>query len=229
MLNCVECEGSEVEILLMILKLENRTGAYSWREQLQFSELAGELGITPGGGAEKVSAALIGNSGFFQRIEKFKILKPWIQSLVEAGKLDLKIAARLDKLPREACDLSGRLPGFSFSDVRVFLTLFHEIILRDNLSPDNSSRFAEELLADDSPLERIVEIRSPELTDLHRRFSDVQHTYLSETGIKMSSPKHFEGDSYSITFSFRNRADLEKKTHVLANLGGACDELEDLL
>lgn len=226
---CTTLQGSAETALLTALKLENRTGKYTWEERLAIADLAETLNVSVAGAGNAVSIAVDGDGGFLTRIAEFRGLPPWLRVLVAEKRLDLKSATRIDTIPREVCEQVSAYSGFSFSEFRLFLTDLSEVLLRDSVSADQAISLTATLLEAVKPLKALAEVRYPALSDTHRRFAHIEREYVDNTGIKVDPPAYFEGDSYTVTFSFRNGAELKRKSEVLGRLVEACDRLEELL
>ena len=213
--------------LLLALKLENRNGGYTWKEQLAIHTLALELGENED--HDSISLAVSGNRGFFPKIKRFKKLPGFLADRVSEGRIDLAIAEKVAMVPKEACDLAFRTQGLTFSQLRAFLTYLAEIQRRDNLSGQGVIALASEALRAKDPTAAVGRIRNPELTSLTERFEAVKEQFTRHTGVNLQAPPYFEGDAYTVSFSFRNSTDLQMKIRAIEKLKDGCSELEDLL
>lgn len=213
--------------LLRALKLENRTGKYTWAEQLAIAALCEELGENEDHDA--VSRAVSGNSGFFSRIDRYRKLPGYLANRVNAKRIDLGIAEKITALPEAACDLVFSACGLSFSQIRGFLVNLAEVSRRDTLSTDEVISRTTDALASTDPAAALDRVRNPGLSDLVARFDRITERYTKGTGVRIEPPQFFEGDGYSISFSFSTGGELERKRKVVEKIEGICDELEDLL
>jgi len=213
--------------LLCALKLENRAGRYSWKERLSVFELYRELS-----GEEEpdsISLAVSGDRGFFPRMERYASLPGHLRKAVDGGRLDLGIAEKASALPEAACNLAFSHPGLSFSRVREFLVTLSEIRMRDSLQDEQVRALAEEALAAGDPIEAIREARYPQLSGLARRFDAIRERYTGRTGVSLEAPANFEGDGFTVSYSFSTKAEFQKKLRALEKLEEGCDRLAELL
>ena len=194
-------EISRKNRLLTALSLENRTGSYSWKEKLAIFDLADEL--TEDEDRDAVALAVCGNRGFFSTVRRFAALPGHLAAAVTEGKVDLAIAEKAVSLPAEACRMVFEAGKLSFSRVRRFLIYLAEIGKRDELSCGKLIELTGRLLQADDPDEAIEGVRNPQLTGLTKRFQDIEERYLKNTGVRLDAPAFFEGDAYTISFTFR--------------------------
>ena len=226
-LMCRHVQGSHHDLLSIALELEDRTGSYSVAERAAIAGLVAKADIHDN--LDGLSRLITGGVGFFKQMRSFSELPSWMQGIVAEGKLDIKHGVRFATLPRRVCEMATTDRALSFSQVRLFLTYVQEAGTRDGLGADALADRVSEILAGSSPLEQVRTWRYPILTKLEGAFEDVRNRYLSETGITLKPPDNFEGDSYAVSFSFRNRGDLTRRIDKLKALKQACDELERLL
>jgi hypothetical protein len=213
--------------LLLAVKLENRTGSFTLKEQLAIHTLALELGENED--FDAISLAVSGNHGFFSRMERFNKLPSFLADRVIEGRLDLSVAEKVVLVPKEACVLAFGNQHFTFSQLRGFLTYIAEIQRRDNLSVPEVLDLASVALKEKDPTAAVRRIRNPQMTLLTERFDAVKKQYTHHTGVDLKAPPYFEGDAYTVSFSFRNTTELQRKMRVIEKLEDGCGELEDLL
>ncbi len=213
--------------LLCALKLENRSGEYSWKERLAIYSLAMELGDDEN--RDAVSLAVSGNRGFFSLMSRYKKLPDYLTAGVNDGKLDLGIAEKVATLPKAACELVFSSTSLSFSRLRALLINLAEIQQRDALSDDRLIALTAELLDSGDPAAAAGRIRNPQLSLLTRRFEAIKAKYTRHTGVNLQAPLYFEGDAYTVSFSFSTGTELQRKMRTLEKLEDGCSELEDLL
>lgn len=213
--------------LLCALKLEDRSGHYTPEEQVSIFKLALELGAAED--PQQISAAVTGKRGFFQKMERISKLPDYIASGVNNGRLDIGTAERIAGLPEAACKNATSSNTLSFSQVRHFLMYLDEIRRRDGLGAKETVALADELLAAEDPVDAISMIRNPMLAELRRKFERVKDRYTEHTGIQLTAPANFEGDSFNVSFSFSTRLEFVRKMRKLEKLEEGCGELEELL
>ena len=213
--------------LLIALKLENRTGRYSWKEQLSICKLYGELSRDEDAGL--ISRAVSGNAGFFSRVKRYSTLPGHLKTAIDRGRLDLGIAEKVSTLPEAACRPVFSHTGLSFSMVRELLVGLTEISRRDGLTDVEVMALSRNVLSAGDPVKALSLIRNPELSELAGRFEAVKERYTRQTGVNLEAPEYFEGDGYTVSFSFSTKLELQRKRKTLEKLEEACDELEELL
>jgi len=213
--------------LLRALKLENRAGKYSWREQTAIYTLWKEQQENED--RDAISVAVSGNRGFFSRIDRYMHLPGHLATRVNEGRIDLGIAEKIAGIPKAACDIVFSPSALSFSQTRTFLVTLSEIQKRDALTGDQVIALTDELAASDDPVTALEKMRNPGLSDLTARFEAVKERYTQHTGVTLEAPKFFEGDAYTVSFSFSNAAELVRKRRILEKIEEVSDELEDLL
>ena len=67
------------------------------------------------------------------------------------------------------------------------------------------------------------------LSELEGRFHDLERSTLEKSGIRLEAPAFFEGEAFTVSFSFRSRASLARKVARLRVLEDRSDELFTLL
>jgi hypothetical protein len=221
---------SAAEMLRLALILEARTGRYSWPEKegcLAFlvrhdQETAlGELSHLLSGKADP---------GLAERIRAFTRLGPCLKDLVAGGQMDLKTALRLEPLPDSVfrgLSASGR--KLTFSQRRLLLSQMEEIRRRERLDEPALLCLLSEALEAKDPLTVIYRRRYPVLSELEGRFHDLERSTLEKSGIRLEQPAFFEGEAFTVSFSFRSRASLARKIARLRVLEDRSDELFTLL
>ena len=213
--------------LLIALKLEDRTGRYSWKEQLSICKLYDEL--SGGEDAGLISRAVSGNAGFFSRMKRYLTLPGHLKTAIDQGRLDPGIAEKVRTLPEGACLPVFSHTGLSFSMVREVLVGLTEISLRDGLTDGEVMALSRNVLSAGDPAGAIYRIRNPGLSRLTGRFEAVKERYTRQTGVNLEAPEYFEGDGYTVSFSFSTKTELQRKRKIIERLEEACDELEELL
>ena len=208
--------------------MENRTGDYSWEEQYSILRLSAEL-EPDREASDALSLAVSGDRGFLSRISRFAALPPHLKEMADTGTLDIKTAERIETLPAEVCDTVVRSDRFSFSKLRIFLVTLYEIGIRDSLSSADMYELVERLLSTEDPLESVLRVKNPGLTDLSERFEAVKAKHLKNTGVSLEAPKFFEGDAFRVSFTFSTEKELERKIEAVGLIKDSCDELEELL
>ena len=213
--------------LLSALKLENRAGGYSAKEQRTIYSLALELGEDED--PDLISLAVSGNRGFFTRMKRYERLPGYLTEGIDGGRLDIGTAEKITGLPQSVCKRVVAGHGLSFSHVRRFLVYLDEIRNRDDMREESLLKLVEELLSAGDPVAEICKIRNPGLANFTRKFEGVRDRYTRNTGIRLEAPDNFEGDGFTVSFSFSTKNELKRKIGTLEKLGEGCEELEELL
>ncbi|MAG13054.1 MAG: hypothetical protein CMN78_00475 [Spirochaetales bacterium] len=226
-LNCQSVQGTSAELLEIAILLENRTGKFSIAEKVAIAKCIKNLDIKDENNL--LSRQITGGTGFFQQIQHYFDLPPWLQAMVIDKRLDVKSAKKIMDLPREVCESAAAYGGFSFSQLRLFLAYVREAGTRDRLDKHRLVERVNELLDEDSPMIEARKWRYPLLSQLELEFADIRRQYLGDSGVNLMAPENFEGDKYSVVFSFHSRGELHRKIGSLQKLEQAGDELEKLL
>ncbi len=163
-----------------------------------------------------------------QRIGAFTALPPQARILVAAGQADLKTATRVQELPAEVFTMLEGAP-LTFSQSRQLLNELLEVRRKQALSPQAVSALVERALKEERPADAVHRLRFPALSALHQRFSDLRRELLGGSGIRLTPPPDFEGDSFTVEFSFNSPKSLKRKMTGLRALGQRSDELFELL
>jgi len=212
--------------LALALQLEDRAGAYRWSEKLGFAGFARSAGFALNDLASLIAGRP--DQNLERHITEFAGLTPALSRLVDDGELDLRAALAARGLPEEAVTAaaSSRL---SFAERRAFLALLTEITLQKRLRPEQTAALAGEALAAPRPLQILEQQRYPRLTELKRGWSELTGSLLSGSGVTISPPPWFEGDSIEVRFTFTDRRTLTRRLRALARVERRCDELTGFL
>ena len=214
------------EALRLCLLLENRKDRYSWEEMEGIADYMERAGILDDGSI----AALVSSESGLRHIPRFRDLDPALKRLVREGKTDLKTAEHLGNVPSAVFEaLASVLDLLSFSERRIFLKSFSEIIQRDGLDETSAFSLCHDLSGSKKPLEKLHRLRYPELSSLEDRFTAVVSRALKGSGVTLKPPPCFEGSRYSVSFEFDGGRALKKKIRALENLAAEEAELFDLL
>jgi hypothetical protein len=218
------------EMLRLALHLEARTGRYTWPEQE--SCLAFLTRHAPEISAVEIAPLLTGKADprLPERIDAFSRLALPLKTLVAGGLLDLKSALRLRSLPESVFRrLAGAGEALTFSRRRLLLNQLEEIRRRERLQEPELLRLLSEALEAEDPPAVVRRRRYPVLTGLEERFRALKRDALEGSGIRLEAPECFEGENFTVSFSFRNRAGLARKLTRLRALEDKSDELFTLL
>jgi hypothetical protein len=227
-LMCRKLEVGPLEGLVIALTLENRCGQYSWREKSNiytFLEHHGYLADS-----DKVAPLVEKGGSFAEQVQKFHTLSDTAAELVDRGMLDLKTGLRVKTLPESvfslflhsSCDLS-------FSTRRLVMAWLFEIAVRDQLAAAKVEELAREILDSDKPKQCCQHHRFPGLSAMYEEFEAFRKQHLSGSGIEITPPPSFEGERFTVTFSFNSTRNLEEKINTLKKIRDHSDEMFRLL
>ena len=249
---------SPADALILALQLEGRAGAYSWAEQaavvryLETSPHGDGAGVgaacaTARAAGTEVGAAdwpafsrlVRGDGALVELIGRYRKLEPTLRALVNDEFIALKTAERITRVPGEFLSLHRRgLGSLSFSARRQFLELLAELMIQaqapggtgtETCAASNVCTRASAALDERDPVAALRRLRYPTLTHLEEQFCGIRRESLHGTGVDLTAPPYFEGESFSVSFTFRNCAELVERTQALERLEGSCDQLFEFL
>ncbi|HOV38947.1 MAG TPA: hypothetical protein PLG79_09515 [Spirochaetales bacterium] len=213
--------------LLLFFKLENRRDRWSWEELVRLSGFLEAEGIFL---EEEEIRKYIFSDGGWQRVEKFRALPPLLRSLVEEKKLDAKTAEKIQEIPEEALQiLLPALESLSYSEHRIYVRMFLELVKRENLNKADCIALAERIGTSQDPTGEIRKMRYPELTGLENRFKQIVEPAIKGTGIRIAPPPHFEGSRFTLEFQFESPEQLNRKVFTLQQFIEKGNDLFSLL
>jgi len=164
------------------------------------------------------------------RMKDFDLLPAPLQELVAEMKLDLKTALRVRNLPLGIIEiLNPLLETLSYSQRRIFLRLFFEVVQRDLLDTREGVDLANQLVRSSNPLQELHRIRYPELHRLEQTYHATVDPVLKGTGIQVFPPPYFEGARFKVEFSFERGEQLKRKAQILQKLSETIDPVIEQL
>jgi hypothetical protein len=215
------------EALIVWIGLEQRKGGWRWTELADLYQYVQEHRISL---PEPLLTSLVGSEGNWHRVEQFNQLSEPLQQLVSEEKLDLKTALRVKSIPPHAIELlKPVLESLSYSERRILLRLFYEVVQRDHLESPQSLDLATRLLRTSKPLEELYRIRYPSLHRLQETYHETVDTLVKGTGIKVTPPPCFEGTQFKVEFSFEKGNQLQRKALTLQKLSETIDPVIETL
>ena len=245
---------SAADALILALQLEGRTSTYSWAEQAavvnyletsphgdsagESSTIARAAGTETGAADWPVFSRLVrGDGALVELIGRYRKLEPALRALVNDEFIALKTAERIRRVPGEFLSLHRRGLGLlSFSARRQFLELLAELMIQapgrtgtEACATAKVCTRASAALDEPDPVAALRRQRYPTLTHLEEQFCGIRRESLHGTGVDLTAPPYFEGDSFSVSFTFRNCAELVERTRALERLKGSCDQLFGIL
>ncbi len=225
-LMCTNVEGDSIDLLRIALSLEGRCGEYSWEEKERILGFLKKRKIIHR--AEEVSPLVNGRGSFVSQTESYIGLSKSLKSMVNKGLLDLKTAVYLEGIPEALCTRFEKTEALlSLSERRQVLVMLFEIWKRDALSDAELLVLAEEVLSSDEP-KRIAEaLRYRELHFMEETLQTIRSRI--GKGIRVDAPPHFEGDAFTVSFSFQTMEEFDKKMLRLGKLKDSGEELFALL
>jgi len=229
-LSCIEIyDKHPLEHLKIALKLENRWGNYSWTEKVKILEYLKEYDLLQEAFHISKYIEENGDSSWIKKAQIYKSLPKNLKSMIEREHIDFKTASLVKELDDDIFLSLENSGHFSFTEKRLLLTYFFEVVKRDNLNSPKSIDLFKNLLASPGPLVKLKELRFPELSHMEKRYNTLYEKYVAKEGFRMTHPPYFEGDSFSITFSFNSLESLDKKIKKIQYLQDHIDEFFSLL
>ena len=225
-LHTVAIEGTATEVVCAALDLEGRLDGYEITEFSALLALLNDLDIDPS--ESSILSRVQASGSFVPKARQFASLTPVLRNLVAARRLDLKSAAR-SRLEDDVWALIADIPGLTVSTLRIVARDLDEIVRRDNLDSETVKSIVLDAVGSADPTKAIRRRRYPMLTSMEDRFVACRDRYLRGSGAKLKAPEYFEGDAYSVSFSFRSREELSERIAALSRLQEGTDELFDLL
>lgn len=226
-LTAVRVEGTPAELIETAVTLEHRRDRFTLREKAALFDLCRHLDVDPN--HPGIVSAVQTRGAFSGQAEQFLSLPNAARETVLAGRIDLRNAARLTRIPAAVWDAVRRCDRLSASSTRLFLTGLEEVARRDDLDGDATESLADDLLSHPEPAEAMRLIRYPTVAEFDSRLEAIQQTVLSGTGVSISPPTNYEGDRYTVTLGFADRHELDERLKAASGLLEHCDELFDLL
>jgi hypothetical protein len=222
-------ERDPADLLALALRLENRTGQYSWAEQARMGNFIRRF-VAPEAIAALTTLITPEQSvRWLSRVDAYTECPAVLQRLVDENLLDIKTAARTRDLPAGFFEALAAQPArFSFSQRRFLALSLREVVRRDRLDAAGTETLWRDLLAKDDPMAALRAWRFPELTALLERFAE-QTAPLARRGVTVIPPEGFEGDAFTFSFTAASPAVFAKKAAALKEFEDAVDRLFDLL
>lgn len=238
-LNCICIPDDVVLALEIALEFEQRPGAYTPAEQYAVWQLLKAATASGHAPVNKDAAArigpLLGSSGeaFLALMGRYDSLPAAALEAVLNETLDIKTAERCSALPA-ACllrlsDADYRAAGLSFSRTRQVFSLLREISLRDELTPADCLKLLNAAIATSDPVAYLRRQRYPGLVRLEQRFEDLRGETTAGSGVELSAPPYFEGESFELRFRFATRAELARRREAVHRIEERFDEFLELL
>ncbi len=222
--------GSTSALLAIALALEDRAGRYEWDELERVCEIAGGIDALD----ERLRGLLFGDNhkNGIERLRAYSALTEQGKELVNSGGLDVKTAFRMRGLHEGALAFLAANESFARltrSEKRIFCEYAYEAIMRDTIEGEAQISFLGETLASGHPLAEMEKARFPRLAEKGKKLDELRKKNLSGSGITLEAPPQFEGDSFTISFSFSSRKSFCRRLESLRKIEDSIDELIGLL
>lgn len=223
-----------IELLRVAIILEDRAGNFNWGEMEKICNLL----VKKGSGQlfNSLSPFLLGHedSRLFTRVKQFSSLKTQLKVLVDEKLIDLKTALNCNNWQAALIEDIGALlrsgeNTLSFSKRRIILNQLLEVSVKQRIPEKRILSLVRNTLNTADPCKTAKALRFPELTAMEERFLELKGKSLTGTGIKLTSPSYFEGESFNISFSFSSKRALEKKINYLKTFAEKTNELFEFL
>ncbi len=231
---------SVTDLLVIALSLENRAGQYTFGEQeriLKFlttklpskepdSIYASKQDYVP----REIVTLITGKADphWQERITEYTKFPPGLKELLNNNLIDFKTATRIKELPKKIFQIILK-KHLSFSERRILLNDFFEIVQRDRIPHNLAIQYFEEIINSPTPLVSLKRKRFPYLSELEDTYTELKRRHLGKKGINITVPQYFEGEKLTITFSVKNRKELNSKIQHLREVETIIDEFFKLL
>ena len=229
-LTCKEINGKRpLQNLKTALKLENRRGRYSWEEKAKILEYLQNNNM--GEKAIKLTAYIEegDNSSWVKKAAIFPELSQPLKEMIKTGHIDFKTAALVRELDDDIFLYLEKRKKLSFSQKRLLLTFFSEAVKRDKIDNSKTAELFNNILSSENPLNTIRKLRFPKLSRMEKEYDALHSRYLLKSGIKITPPAYFEGDSFSVQFTFKSNKNLAEKIRKIQLIQEHIDEFLSFL
>ncbi|NOY09293.1 MAG: hypothetical protein GXP33_10690 [Spirochaetes bacterium] len=229
-LACKEITGKgPLQNLKTALKLENRRGKYSWEEKAKILEYLKNNNI--GEKAVGLTAYIEEGSdtSWVKNAAIFRELSQPLREMIETGHIDFKTAALVRKFDDDIFLYIEKGKKLSFSQKRLLLTYFSEAVRRDKIDNSRTAELLKNILSSENPLKTVRELRFPKLSRMEKKYNALHSRYLLKSGIRITPPAYFEGDSFSVQFTFNSSKNLSEKIRKIQLIQEHIDEFLSFL
>ena len=220
-------KGNFADMLVLALTLENRIAKYSWGEKKALCVFIEQNKITTR--LDEIALLVSGTPNFFTHMKTFQLLPEPVQELVARSRIDLKTANTIKKLPEQVIWKVGQLQSLSFSELRIFAADLVQVVAKSQLGAEEILLLFDRAVDSGEPETYLKRKSHPQLSEMQSRYREIVEKALFKTGIDLKAPTFFEGDTFAVSFSFRDKNQLIKRIGNLKKLIGECDELFTLL
>lgn len=213
--------GDTSEALILALRAEDRCDRYTLREQVELRLLAGDT--------DSIWSLVSSEGDPRPVIDRFMQLSYHLQEAVNGGITDLKSAEAASAVdPTIFAALMDLVKTRSFSRRRTFLVNYLELLQREDVG--GSQRHVLSTLSEaPDPETALLRLRFPVLSEMESAVSAFEKKYLSGSGIRLEAPPSFEGEKYSVTFTFHTEREYERRVKTLVRAQEGVGEILDLL
>lgn len=218
------------QALALALRLENRSGHYTWLEKENIYRLLKKAENNKQ--LNQIIFLIQGRreNNFLCTMQEYTGLKPLQKKIIAHNILDFKFIRQYQQLPRKFFQLLWqKRHNYTYSQRRIITSHVAEIYLHKKLNVKQLEKLLTRINSSKDPIITLKEERFPQLTKIQRCFEQIQDNTLKNTGIRLESPPDFEGDSFTISFKFNSIKNLDKKIKALEKLKQQAHELFKLL
>lgn len=225
---CRRVELDSLEQLRVALKLENRTGRYSFKEKACFYHYLQQEQCMDR--SSEIVPLVDIHGSFVEQIKQFTRLPALLKEMVDEHLIDIKSASKVQSLPEPVLSLLRYTrQNLSFSSRRMILQWLFEIGQRDNLVPEELAERASTIVNSDNPTSTAESMRFPTLRSLQEEFEQFKQRYIRHSGVELKHPPYFEGETFRIEIPFDSIRQLEKRLSVAQRVREHGDELFKLV
>ncbi|AFG38495.1 hypothetical protein [Spirochaeta africana] len=215
------------EVLLRVLRRENRTDSYSFAEMDRLDDLMTELELAEAD-KRRIDPLVQRKGSFRAHLAQYRELPTVLRAGAATGKVDVRTAAAAAGLPSSAVRtvLNAEL---GFSARRIILSRLAEICLRDELGDEQAGILAAEIVAAPDPAAELQQLRYPELSRRQQRAAELNQRDSAGLRMEVQLPHNLEGDSVTLVCKVRTPDEFREILQRLDSLHGRIHEYLDLL
>jgi len=219
--------GSADNAVCTALELEDRTGAYSLEEKRAIVDLLNAFHVESP--SSRLESLVQPTGSFVEQARRYAALSEERRALVAGGRLNVRTAVRLTRLPAKVWLSIAARTELTASETRLLATDLEEISRRDELDEPGCIDLASKVLSAPDPVAAARSLRYPTLTKMTRQFDALADRAAGGTGVRLEAPQHFEGEAFRVSFDFASCDELEKRIEAVGRIRQVCSGLFDLL
>ena len=225
---CRRINGVPESNLITALELENRKDSYSWAEKENLLNFINKNSVDKN--KLEINRLVQSEGSFISHTENYVLLPEEMKILVNNNTIDIKTAKKALGIP---CGIFKKcvplIKKITYSRRRLFIDYVSEILKKGFLSRDDVSVMIDNASLQDDPFDYVSLQRYPHLRNMENSFHEYTERNLKGSGIMLKAPPWFEGNSFSVSFSFSSDKQLGRIIEKLDNIRKTSDEIFRLL